>query len=326
MRIVGGLKGRGLLGFKTLSDMKTFIFKRLLQAIPVLLGILTLTFFLVHWAPGGPFEGERAMAPEVLDRLNAHYGLDQPVYVQYGQFLKKLILEGDLGPSFRYPDMNVSAIIAQTAPVSMELALWALCVAMGLGVGAGVVSALKPHSKWDTASMATVTVGVCLPTFVLGPLLILVFAIKFHIFHASGWETAGDRILPALSLGFFYAAYSARLTRTGLMEIRSQDYMRTARAKGLSELRVFVVHGLRSSLSSALNVMGPIAAAMVSGSFVTETLFNVPGMGFFYINAAFNRDYTLVIGMVLFYATAIVCFNFLVDCLQAWLNPCQKFQ
>lgn len=306
--------------------MLKFILKRFFQAIPVLWAITTLVFFMVRWAPGGPFERERALDPELLVKFNQYYGLDQPLSVQYGRFLKNLVLKGDLGPSFTYPDTSVNAIIKETFPVSLELTLWALSVAMALGIFSGIISALRPHSFWDNASVGCVTLGGCLPTFVLGPLLILFLAIKTKLFHASGWNTFGDRVLPALSLGIFYAAYCARLTRTSFLEIRSQDYMRTARAKGLSETRVFLVHGLRGSLNSTLNVMAPIAAAMVCGAFVTETLFNIPGLGHFYITAAFNRDYTLIVGTVLLYAAAISFFNVVVDCLQAWLNPSQKLQ
>ncbi len=306
--------------------MLTFILKRVAQSIPVLLGVVTLVFFMTRLAPGGPFDSERALPEGMKESLERHYRLDQPTYVQYAYFLKHLVLEGDLGLSFRYPATRVNTIIKETLPVSLELTLWSLCVAMGLGVLAGLMGALNPGGYWDKVGVGATTLGMCLPTFVTGPLLILVFAIKLNGFHASGWHSLGDRVLPALSLGFFYAAYAAKFIRTSLVRARSQDYIRTARAKGLGELRIFLVHGLRGSLGPALNVMGPIAAAMVSGSFVTETIFNIPGLGLFYVTSAFNRDYTLIMGTVIVYAVAVVGFNLCVDILQAWLNPSQKLQ
>jgi len=300
--------------------MVRFIFNRLLQAIPTLLAIATLTFFLIRLAPGGPFSTEKSVAPEILARLNAHYGLDKPMIVQYGGYMLNL-LRGNLGPSFKYPNRTVNELIAGAAPVSFELGMWALLFALGTGLTAGIIAVSRPNTLFDHLPMGLAMTGICVPTFVLGPLLVLGIALKLGWLSVSGWVVPGDRILPALTLGAPYAAYIARLTRGGLMEMLPQDFIRTARAKGLPEHVVIFRHALKGGLLPVISFLGPAVAGLVTGSFVVETIFQIPGLGRFFIMAAFNRDYTMIMGTVLFYATLIIVLNMLVDIMQAWMDP-----
>jgi oligopeptide transport system permease protein len=300
--------------------MFALIARRFSEVIPVLFLIATITFFLVRLAPGGPFSAERNISPEVLANLEAHYGLDQPLFLQYVAYLKNL-LRGDLGPSFQYQDRSVNELIADSFPVSLELGFWALLVALTIGMTAGLLASLRPNTRLDYGPMSLAMVGICLPTFVMGPVLVLVFALWLGWFNASGWSVPLDRVLPAFTLGAFYAAYVARLTRGSMIETLSQDFVRTARAKGLSEAVVVLRHALRVGALPVVSFLGPAVAGLISGSFVVETVFNIPGLGRFFIQSAFNRDYTLIVGTVLFYATLIVLLNLLVDILQILMNP-----
>ena len=301
--------------------MWRFIGSRLLQAIPVLLVVITVTFFLVRVAPGGPFSSEKAVIPEVKAALEAQYRLDRPVLEQYTAYLGDLI-RGDLGPSFKYPGRSVNELIAAGFPVTAELALYALLVALLIGVGAGVIASLRPNTAQDYIPMSAAMIGICIPSLLLGPLLILVFGIYLDWLPVSGWgDMPGDKILPAVTLGAVYAAYIARLSRAGMLEIMTQDYIRTARAKGIPEWRVVVVHGFRGGLTPVVAFLGPAFAGLLSGSFVVETIFQVPGLGRFYVQAAFNRDYTMILGATVFLSSLIVVFNLLSDVLNAWMNP-----
>ena len=304
--------------------MTGFLLRRLLQAIPVLLVVVTLAFFLVRLAPGGPFDAERAVPPEVLKSLNARYHLDDPWHRQYLDYLGRA-LQGDLGPSFKYPGRSVNEILAAGFPITLELGCYALLVALGLGLTAGVLAALRPRQWIDHAAMAVAMGGICLPTYVMGPLLVLVFSIWLDWLPVSGWGyLPGDKILPSLTLGFAYAAYIARLTRAGMLEVLQQDFIRTARAKGLPETTVVLKHALRGGLLPVVSFLGPALAGLLSGSFVVETLFQIPGLGRYYILAAFNRDYTLILGTTILFATLIVLFNLLADLLAFWLDPRQR--
>ena len=305
--------------------MPKLIIRRFLEAIPVLFIIATATFFLVRLAPGGPFDREKTVSPEVEEALNAHYGLDDSMLVQYLRFIGNL-LKGDLGPSFKYPGWTVNELILAKIPVSLELGIYALIIAVLIGTSAGVIASLKPNRWSDHFPMALAMIGICLPTFVLGPILVLVFALKLEWFNVSGWFLLGDRVLPSFTLGIFYAAYVARLTRGSMLEVHNEDYIRTARAKGLPEWRVTLVHALRNGILPVVSFLGPAAAGVISGSFVVETIFHIPGLGRFFVNAAFNRDYTMVIGTVLFYATLLILLNLLADILQSLLNPRIRYQ
>jgi oligopeptide transport system permease protein len=300
--------------------MLRFILRRLLETIPVLWVIVTATFFMLRFVPGGPFTSEKALLPEVQRSLEAHYGLNQPLHRQYLDYLGKLV-QGDLGPSFKYTSRTVNEIIADKLPVSLELGLLALTVALGVGLTAGILAAMRRNTWIDYGASALALVGICVPTFVMGPLFVLFFAIHLGWTNASGWYFPSDRILPALTLGLVYAAYIARLTRGGMLEVLNQDFIRTARAKGASELRIVLRHALRGGLLPVVAYLGPAVANILTGSFVIETIFQIPGLGREFINSAFNRDYTLVLGTVLLFALLIVFFNLLSDIVQAWLNP-----
>ncbi len=332
--------------------MLRFILRRLLQTIPVLLVIVTATFFMLRLVPGGPFTAEKAVSAEIQRNLEAHYGLDKPLLHQYGAYLwditpKKFApwrlftdARGDgrpdydiqaafginLGPSFKYPNRTINEILADKLPASLELGLWAILVALTVGITLGVVAAMKKNTGIDYAASTFAMVGICVPTFVMGPLLVLLFALRLGSVNASGWYFPEDRILPALTLGLVYAAYIARLTRGGMLEVLNQDYIRTARAKGASETRIVLRHALRGGLLPVVTYLGPAFAGIISGSFVIETIFQIPGLGREFVNSAFNRDYTLVSGTVLLYAGLIIGLNLLVDIVQVWLNPRLKFE
>ena len=301
--------------------MWRFVASRLLQAIPVLITVVTLTFFLVRFAPGGPFDGEKAVLPEVKRALEAQYRLDQSLWSQYLSYWRDL-LQGDFGPSFRYPGRSVNELIAAGLPATTELAVYALLVAVVVGMGAGLAAALRPNSWRDYLPMALAMVGICMPTLLLGPLLVLVFGIELEWLPVSGWgDLPGDKILPSLTLGAAYAAYVARLTRGGMLEVLSQDYIRTARAKGLPEAVIIGKHALRGGVIPVVAFLGPAFAGLLCGSFVVETVFQIPGLGRLFVQAAFNRDYTMILGSTVFFAVLIVVFNLASDLLAAWLNP-----
>lgn len=304
--------------------MLKYILKRLLEAIPVLLVITILTFLMLHIAPGGPFDREKPLPPDIEASLKSYYGLDKPLIQQYYQYLKNL-LHGNLGPSFKYPGWSVNEIIASKIPVSIELGFYSLCIAVFFGILIGTIAALNQNTFWDYLPMSLAMIGICLPTFVIGPLLILFFAIKLEWFHTSGWNDISDRVLPSVTMAIFYTAYLARLTRGSMLDVLKQDYIRTAKAKGLSSFRITFIHALRNALPPIISYLGPTLAGLISGSFVIETVFHIPGLGHFFVQAAFNRDYTLVLGTVLCYAIAIVIFNLIADILLVWLNPREKF-
>ncbi len=305
--------------------MVRFIFRRLLQVIPVLFVIITATFFMVRFVPGGPFTTEKAIAPEILKNLEAHYGLDQSLWHQYLTYLGK-IAHGDFGPSFKYSNRTVNEIIAEKLPVSLELGSLSLAVALIVGLPLGILAAVRRNTWLDYLASSIGMLGICVPTFVMGPLLVLYFAIHLGWVNASGWYGWSDRILPSLTLGFVYSAYIMRLTRGGMLEVLNQDYIRTARAKGASETRIVLRHALRGGLLPVVSFLGPAIAGILTGSFVIETIFQIPGLGREFVNSAFNRDYTLVLGTVILYATLIVLLNLMADIALVWLNPKLKFE
>jgi len=301
--------------------MLQLILKRLLVAIPVLIVVASLTFFLVRLAPGGPFDSEKAVSPQVLKNLNEVYNLNAPLYEQYFDYMANA-LTGDFGPSFRYPGRSVSEMILTGLPVTFELAFYAIVFAAFLGLIAGIVAAVKKNTALDYIPMAIAMLGICMPTFLLGPLLVLIFGLNLEIMPVSGWDTLpGDKVLPAITLGAAYAAYIARLSRGGMLETLNQDYVRTARAKGLSEFKVVMVHAIRGGLIPVLAFLGPAIAGLIGGSFVVETIFQIPGLGRFYVEAAFNRDYTMILGTTIFFSALIIFFNLLSDIAVAIFNP-----
>ncbi|MGF1484692.1 MAG: ABC transporter permease [Opitutales bacterium] len=305
--------------------MGKFILKRFLEAIPVLLAVVTLTFFMVRLAPGSPFDDERPLRPEVREALEAHYGLDKPLLQQYVSFLGGL-LQGDLGISYRKPTFTVAQIVRENLPASLELAIYAILSALGIGLTFGLVAAVRPNTWSDFGPMGFAMIGICLPSFVLGPILILVFAIHFDWFNASGWDHPSDRILPALTLGLFFAAYIARLTRASMLEVREQDYMRTALAKGIPFHRAYLKHGLRNALAPVIAYLGPAMAGLVSGSFVVESLYQVPGLGRHFVRSALDSDYTLILGVTVVYAVLLIAFNLIADIVLGLLDPRVRYE
>jgi len=301
--------------------MLRFALGRLLQAIPVLLVVITMTFLLVHSAPGGPFSADKAVPEEVLEALEAQYNLNQPLWQQYVNYLGD-VLQGDMGPSFKYPGRSVNELILSGLGTTAELGFYAMMVAIFIGVIAGVTASMRPNTAQDYVPMTAAMIGICMPSFLLGPLLVLIFGIHLEWLPVSGWDQIpGDKILPAITLGTGYAAYIARLSRGGMLEVLSQDYIRTARAKGLSEFLIIGKHALRGGLILVVAFLGPAFAGLLGGSFVVETIYQIPGLGRFYVQAAFNRDYTMILGTTVFFATLIIVFNLLSDMLAVWLNP-----
>ncbi|MDQ6631311.1 MAG: ABC transporter permease subunit [Verrucomicrobiota bacterium] len=306
--------------------MLRFIVVRILQTIPVLFIVATITFFMVRLAPGNPFDTERATTPEIRKRLEEHYGRDKSLPYQYFAFMRNMILHGDFGPSTKYPNRRVNELILEAFPVSMELGCYAISIALFLGLIAGVIASLRPNTFSDYIPMSLAMIGICLPTFVIGPLLILIFGLLLGWFNASGWFFPSDRVLPALTMGGFYGAYVARLSRGGMLEILNQDFIRTARSKGASEKRVILKHALQGGLLPVISFLGPAVAGIVTGSFVVETIFQIPGLGRHFVTAAFNRDDGMILGTVIFYAALIITLNLIVDVIQVWLNPKLKFE
>lgn len=302
-----------------------YILRRLAVMVPVFFLVVAMVFFMIRFAPGGPFDSERQVPPEIMKNLEAKYNLDQPLIVQFGMYLRDLA-HFDLGPSFKYANRTVNEIIAESFPVSVELGLLALVWALIIGIGAGMVAALKPNSALDYFPMSFSILGICLPTFVIGPLLVLCFGVWLDWLPVAGWNTWEDRILPSLTLGFAYAAYISRLTRGGFMEVRNQDFVRTARAKGLTEGQILLKHTLKGGLLPVVSYMGPALAGIISGALVTETIFNIPGLGKYFIQSAVNRDYTMVMGTALLYFALIFVANFLVDVAYALLDPRVKYE
>ena len=301
--------------------MLNLVFKRIVVAVPVLLFVITLTFLMVHSAPGGPFDEEKVVSQEVLDKLNERYNLDQPLLIQYFDYLSG-VLVGDFGPSFRYPTRSVTELISLGLPITFELAIYSIIFALCIGVLAGILGALRPNTLLDYVPMSTAMIGICIPSIILGPSLILIFGIWLELLPVSGWGyMPGDKILPTLTLGTAYAAYCARLTRGGMLEVLNQDFIRTARAKGVSETRIVVIHALRGGLTPVIAFLGPAMAGLLAGSFVVETIFGIPGLGRFYVEAAFNRDYTMILGSSIFFSILIVTFNLISDLVAATLNP-----
>jgi oligopeptide transport system permease protein len=305
--------------------MLSYAIRRILGLVPVLLVIVTISFFVMRLAPGGPFSAEKKVSVEVRRNLEKRYHLDEPLWAQYVRYLGD-VARGDLGPSFKYKDRSVNEIIAIGFPVSIQLGLVALTFACLIGIGAGVLAARKQNTAWDHGAMAAAMLGVSVPNFVLGPLLILVFSLTLLWFPPGRWEDWRHMVLPGFTLGAAYAAYIARLTRAGLLEVIRQDYVRTARAKGLPEHTVLVRHAFRGGLLPVVTYLGPAMAALFTGSIVVERIFNVPGMGRFFVDGAINRDYTLVMGAVVTYSVFLLTMNLLVDLAYGFLDPRVKYE
>jgi len=305
--------------------MVTFILRRILWAVPVLWVVATITFIMMHLVPGGPFDREKKLPPEIKANIEAKYHLDQPLHLQYLLYIKGL-LKGDLRPSYKYQGRTVNDVISDSLPVSMQLGAVALSITLVLGLLAGIISSLKAHSFWDRVSMLIATAGISIPSFVLGALLILVFSHKAKLLPPALWEDARHVVLPALTLGLGPAAFIARLSRSSILETNRQNYVRTARAKGLPERLILIRHILRNAMAPMITILGPLTAALVTGSFVVEFIFSVPGMGKFFITAVTNRDYPLIMGVTLIYALLIIVANLVVDLLYTAIDPRVKLE
>ena len=302
--------------------MTSHALKRLLGAVPTLLLLITLAFFLMRAAPGGPFDRERALPPQIEAALQAEYHLDQPLWRQYLHYLGGLA-HGDLGPSFQYSGFSVSELIASGAPVSFRLGACAMILAVLLGGPLGCLAALRRNSGFDRALMALAMLGLSVPNYVVAPLLILLFAIVLGWLPAGGWSAHGsaDAVLPVIALALPQVAIIARLMRASMIETLSANFIRTARAKGLPMRLIVWRHALKPAALPVLSYLGPAAAGIVTGSVVIEQVFGIPGIGRYFVQAALNRDYTLVLGVVIFYGALIILFNFLVDLLYGALDP-----
>lgn len=297
-----------------------FVVRRLLALVPTVWVIVTITFFLIRLAPGGPFQAEREIPAEAKAALQAKYGLDQPLHVQYGRYLANVV-RFDFGPSYKYPSRTVREIVLGALPVSLELGGLALLFAIVIGVPLGALAAARQNTAWDHVPMSLAMLGVSIPNFVLGPILIFVFALTLRWLPPAFWGTPGEKVLPVITLGAIYVAYVARLTRGGMLEVTRADFIRTARAKGLDERTIIVRHALRGGLLPVVSFLGPAAARAVTGAIVVEKIFAIPGVGQYFVNAAFNRDYTLVMGVVVLYAVLLILLNLLVDVAYGFLDP-----
>jgi oligopeptide transport system permease protein len=296
--------------------------RRILQAIPTFLLIVAAAFFLMRAAPGGPFDEERALPPEIEANLQAAYGLDQPVTVQFARYLGGL-LRGDLGPSFRMKDFSVAELIVRGLPVTLSIGAAALLLGIALGIPLGLVAGLRQNGWADHAVMAVALAGIAIPNFVVAPVLALFFGLYLGWLPVAGWEAGSVRhlVLPVVTLALPLVAYLARLTRGSLLEVLQAPFIRTARAKGLDPGVILRRHALKPSLLPVVSFLGPAAAALLTGSLVVEQVFGLPGVGRYFVQGAINRDYTLVMGMVVFYAALILLLNLVVDLVYGWLDP-----
>jgi oligopeptide transport system permease protein len=302
--------------------MLAFAFRRLLSAIPTLLVLLALSFALIRVAPGGPFDVEKQIPVEIQERLNAAYHLDEPLWMQFGRYMGD-ILQGDFGPSFQYKDYTVTELIGAGFPVSLKLGGLAMLLALLVGVSIGTLAALRQNSRTDHIVMGAAMTGISIPNFVLAPLFVLLFAVTLRWLPAGGLGDGGWRhlVLPVISLALPQIAYIARLTRGSMIEVLRSDFIRTARAQGLATREIILGHALKPALMPIVSYLGPAAAGIITGSVVIEQIFGVPGLGRYFVQGALNRDYTLVMGVVVLYGILIIVFNFLVDLAYRWLDP-----
>jgi oligopeptide transport system permease protein len=301
--------------------MIRIIINRLGQGIVTLFVLITLTFFLVRAMPGSPYTEEKAIPAHALKRMMEYTGLDQPLHIQYFRYLKNLIVNQDLGDLIKKDGVKVSEIISESFPVSLGLGILSISIAIMVGIPAGVIAAANRNSPLDFLCLSSAMVGICLPSFVIGPLLAVFAGLGLKSLNVAGWSSPSDWVLPAVTLGLINAAYLARLTRGGMLDVLSQDYIRTARAKGASPSRIIIRHALRGGLIPAVAFIGPAFAGMISGSFVIETIFQVPGMGQHFVNSVTDKEFLLIQGLVLFYGFLIVGANLLADLTQIALNP-----
>lgn len=302
--------------------MFNYVIKRILGAIPTLIMLITISFFMIRVAPGGPFDSEKDLPLEIQKNLEAKYHLDEPLYQQYFRYMGDIV-QGDFGPSFQYKDYTVTELIVKGFPVSLTIGGFALLFALIMGITLGTIAAVRQNSWVDYLLMSAAMTGISIPNFVVAPLLILFFAVYNNWFPAGGWGDGHWKylVLPVLALSLRYIAYIARLMRGSMIEILQSDYIRTAKAKGLSTFQTVTKHALKPALMPVVSYLGPAAAGILTGSVVIEKIFGVPGLGRYFVQGALNRDYTLVMGVIIFIGVLIVVFNLIVDILYAYLDP-----
>ncbi|HEY2963336.1 MAG TPA: ABC transporter permease subunit [Pyrinomonadaceae bacterium] len=303
--------------------MLRFIIRRLLITIPTIIVVITLTWALIRLAPGNFYSGEKRLPPAIEKNIREKYGLDKPWYEQYAKTMANILLRFDFGTSLRFEGQSVNTIIRRSLPVSAAVGILAYLLALLVGVTIGSIAALKQNSRWDYASMALAMLGISVPNFVLGPILVLVFSLSLYWLPPSRWGgfPSKNLILPVLTLSAIYMAYIARLTRAGMLEVLRSDYIRTARAKGLSEKDVVIRHALRGGLMPVVSYTGPALAFLLTGTVVVERIFALPGLGNYFIQASLNRDEPLIIGIVAFISITLLFMNMLVDIAYAYLDP-----
>jgi oligopeptide transport system permease protein len=302
--------------------MLSFLVRRLIVAIPTLFVVVTVAFFMMRAAPGSPFSGDRKLPPEIERNIEAKYGMDKPLVVQYVSYVGG-VLHGDFGPSLKYRDKSVLDIIGQNFGVSLRIGLAAFVIMVIVGVSLGVIAALRQNGPADYTVMSIAIVGICIPSFVTAPLLQLVFGSELGWLPIAGWDGGAipNMVLPVMVLATPQIAIISRLTRAGMIEVLKSNYVRTARAKGLPEFRIVVKHAIRAAVLPLISYLGPAFAGILTGSLIVERIFGLPGLGKFFVNSALQRDYTVVMGMVIFFATLILLLNLLADLLYAALDP-----
>lgn len=303
--------------------MLRFILRRLLITIPTILVVITVTWALIRLAPGNFYSGEKRLPAAIEHNIRQKYGLDKPWYIQYGRTMRDILTRGDFGTSLRFEGQSVNTIIVRSLPISAAVGILAYLMALVVGVIVGSIAALKQNSPWDYSSMALAMLGISVPNFVLGPILVLVFSLSLYWLPPSRWGgfPSKNLILPSLTLSALYMAYIARLTRAGMLEVLRSDYIRTARSKGLSEKDVVIRHALRGGLMPVVSYTGPALAFLLTGTVVVEKIFALPGLGNYFIQASLNRDEPLIIGIVAFIAITLLLMNLLVDIAYAFLDP-----
>lgn len=304
--------------------MTKFIIRRFVSLIPTMFVIITLSFFLIRFAPGGPFSSEKNVPEQVLQNLMKKYHMDEPLFNQYLRYFGD-VLRGDFGPSFRYKESSVNELIGLAFPVSIVLGTMSLAIAVALGILVGIISALRQNKWQDYTAMSVAVVGISVPLFVIGPVLQLVFAMQLHWLPVAGWMNGRSGmlsvIMPAITLAFPYFAYIARMSRASILEVLRSDYVRTARAKGLKESVVIGKHVLKGALLPVVTYLGPAFAGIITGSLVVESTFAIPGIGRVFVQSALNRDYTLIMAEVIVFSLLLVVMNFLVDIIYSFLDP-----
>lgn len=300
--------------------MLDFFVRRLLSAILAIWVVITVTFFVMHAIPGGPFQRDKVLPPAIKENIEARYKLNDPLLVQYKDYLLNL-LKGDLGPSFKYRGQTVNGIISRRFPVSLQLGLVAFAIALTLGVSAGIMAALNQGNFLDYLTMSFSTLGVAIPSFILGTLLMLILSYKLGLLPAATWGTPLHIIMPAISLSALPTAYIARLTRSSMLDVLNQDYMKTAKAKGLPKRRVVWIHAIKNAIIPVLTYSGPLLAGIITGTFVVENIFAVPGLGKHFVTSIYNRDYTVILGMTVFYSIFLIGLNMLVDIAYSLFDP-----